>query len=78
MALLHGSVGSMLFRPFAHRRRTGFHYRACCNLISDDIDLSSMEVFIMGSVVIWMFASWLYILILGSVYGLYELYSNAR
>lgn len=32
----------------------------------------------MGSLVVWMFASWLYILILGAVYGLHELYSNAE
>ena len=32
----------------------------------------------MESLMIWLLASWLYILILGSVYGLHELYSNAR
>lgn len=32
----------------------------------------------MGSLVIWLLASWLYILILGSIYGLHELYLNAE
>lgn len=32
----------------------------------------------MGSHVIWLLASWLYILVLGSIYGLHELYSNAK
>lgn len=32
----------------------------------------------MDSIVIWLLLSYLYILILGSAYGLYELYSNAR